>query len=56
MKFKIWLRHLFCRHDWINIGWYEADHPYIRYPIHCYSCCKCGKHIEVDGRYDKIGG
>ena len=51
-----WLIQLFCPHNWDKIGWYEANHPYIRYPIRIYRCRKCGKQIEVDGRYDKIGG
>lgn len=53
MKVKNWLRRLFCKHEWFSFGWYEANHPFIRYPIHCYCCRKCGKHIEVDGRNDK---
>lgn len=55
-KIITFLQHLFCRHSWHYKGWYEEYDSvrYIRHSMHIYVCRKCGKWVEVDGRFDKI--
>lgn len=47
---------LACKHSYEKIGWYEGYDPVrnLRYSTRIYRCKKCGKRIEVDGRYDTI--
>ena len=51
---KRFLKRLFCRHDYFKISWYEEyDYEHNeRYAVRVYKCQKCGKEINVDGRYD----
>ena len=51
---KKFFKNLFCKHDYYQTGWDEAmDYKYnMRYSIRYYTCKKCGKQIEIDGRYD----
>lgn len=46
---------LFCKHNYEKIDFIEAldNFTNVRYSIRIYQCTKCGKEIEVDGRYDK---
>ena len=51
---KIFFKRLFCRHDYCKIAWYEEyDYEHNeRYAVRIYKCKKCGKEINVDGRFD----
>ena len=46
------LKKLFCKHNYIKIGFREDETHSIRYSIRHYKCSKCKKEIWVDGRYD----
>lgn len=58
MRFTNFFQQLFCRHSWHSKGWYEAYDTTrnVRHSIHVYTCRKCSKWKEVDGRFDKIRG
>ena len=47
-----WLHRLFCRHEYEKIGWYEEEENNLLFAMRIYRCTRCGKTIEVDGRYD----
>lgn len=49
-------KQLFCKHDYEQTSWYdEYDKNYnLRYSVRMYRCVKCGKQIQVDGRFDHI--
>lgn len=51
---KEFFKRLFCKHDYLKTGWEEEydDKRNERYSVRYYTCLKCGKEIEVDGRYD----
>lgn len=44
------------KHSYEKISWHEEYDPVhnLRYSMRTYRCAKCGKTIEVDGRYDTI--
>lgn len=48
------LRKIFCRHEFVKYDWYEEydNLRNERYVVRLYRCEKCGKEIQVDGRYD----
>lgn len=48
------LRKIFCRHEFVKYAWYEEydNRRNERYAVRLYRCEKCGKEIQVDGRYD----
>ena len=50
----MFLKQLFCKHEYVKISWYQEEDKYRneRYAIRIYGCNKCGKQIKVDGRYD----
>ena len=50
---KEFFKRLFCKHNYIKIGWHEEiDNIYHeRYAVRIYKCKKCGKQINIDGRY-----
>ena len=52
------LTRLFCRHEWVKIGFREEldEIHNMRYSVRRYKCQKCGKVVDQDGRYDMIGG
>jgi ribosomal protein L37AE/L43A len=51
---KSFLKRFFCNHNYIKISWYEKmdNVHHERYAVRVYKCEKCGKQIELDGRYD----
>lgn len=48
------LKQLFCKHNFNMIAWREENdrHCTTRWSMRTYVCEKCGKKIEVDGRFD----
>ena len=53
-KLKMFLKQLFCNHNYVKISWYQEEdkHRNERYAVRIYGCNRCGKQIKVDGRYD----
>ncbi len=49
---KKWIFQLFCRHDFIQSGWFESSDGNIRFSMRRYRCKHCGKEIWRDGRTD----
>ena len=47
-------KRLFCKHNYEKTSWYEEYDKYRheRYAVRIYKCTKCGKQIQVDGRFD----
>lgn len=52
---KSFLMKLFCKHDWVKIGFREVENTETRYSMRHYECEKCGKRKWVDGRMDTLG-
>lgn len=42
-------------HEYVKIGFKQAEDRFERYSIRKYKCKNCGKVKEVDGRFDNIG-
>ena len=51
---KSFFKRTFCNHKFTKISWYEQldNVRNERYAVRVYKCKKCGKKIELDGRYD----
>lgn len=52
-QFNDFLRRIFCKHNFVKVGFKQEIENNIRYALRNYNCTKCGKSIWVDGRYDK---
>lgn len=46
------LKKVFCKHDYVKIGFTPVQEFGVMYSLRHYRCSKCGKQIDVDGRYD----
>ena len=51
---KKWLSSLFCRHEFIQVGWFESMDGNIRFSMRRYRCKRCGKERWIDGRNDRF--
>lgn len=49
---KSFFKKLFCRHQYVKIGFSQEIDRGERYSLRRYRCQKCGKEIRVDGRRD----
>ena len=41
------------KHEFVQVGFRQAEDRYSRYSIRKYQCMHCGHTKEVDGRFDK---
>ena len=54
-KIKMFFKNMFCKHNWVKIGFREVENTETRYSMRHYECEKCGKRKWVDGRTDTLG-
>ena len=52
---KMFFKNMFCKHNWVKIGFREVENTETRYSMRHYECEKCGKRKWVDGRTDTLG-
>lgn len=48
---KLWKR-MTHKHNYIQVGFEQAESSYERYSIRIYKCSKCHKIKRIDGRLD----
>lgn len=49
------LKEIFCRHNYVKVGFKEEELNNIMFSMRLYKCRKCGKEVWIDGRKDYLG-